>query len=97
MGIYSLTYGMRRKNIEADKIFVIGYSFPKTDLRSSELFKKAFSSRITMPEVIIVNPAPELIEERFVYDLGITTDKLITIKDYFDSKIIKNVIVNKMK
>ena len=50
-----------------------------------------------MPEVIIVNPAPELIEERFVYDLGITTDKLITIKDYFDSKIIKNVIVNKMK
>ena len=83
--------------IEADKIFVIGYSFPKTDLRSSELFKKAFSSRITMPEVIIVNPAPELIEERFVYDLGITTDKLITIKDYFDSKIIKNVIVNKMK
>ena len=66
-------------------------------MRSSELFKKAFSSRITMPEVIIVNPAPELIEERFVYDLGITTDKLITIKDYFDSKIIKNVIVNKMK
>lgn len=83
--------------IEADKIFVIGYSFPKTDLRSSELFKKAFLSRITMPEVIIINPAPEPIEERFVYDLGITSDKLITIKDYFNSGIIKNAIANIIK
>lgn len=83
--------------IEADKIFVIGYSFPKTDLRSSELFKKAFSSRTTMPEVIIINPAPELIEERFMLDLGITTDKLITIKDYFNSEIIKDVIANNIK
>ncbi len=50
-----------------------------------------------MPEVIIVNPAPESIEERFVYDLGITTDKLFTIKDYFNSEIIRNVIVDKIK
>lgn len=83
--------------IEADKIFIIGYSFPKTDLRSSELFKKAFSSRTTMPEVIIINPAPETIEERFVYDLGITTDKLTTIKEYFSSEIIRNVIAGKAK
>lgn len=83
--------------IEADKIFIIGYSFPKTDLRSSELFKKAFSSRTTMPEVIIVNPAPEAIEERFIYDLGITTDKLITIKDYFSSEVIRNEIISKVK
>lgn len=83
--------------IEADKIFVIGYSFPKTDFRSSELFKKAFSSRTTMPEVIIINPAPELIEERFMFDLGITKDKLFTIKDYFNSEIIKDVIANNIK
>ena len=96
--LFTNLWGEAEKQIiEADKIFVIGYSFPKTDLRSSELFKKAFSSRITMPEVIIINPAPEPIEERFVYDLGITADKLITIKDYFNSEIIKNVIANKMK
>jgi len=98
MVIYLQTYGLKQKKlIEADKIFVIGYSFPKTDLRSSELFKKAFSLKTTMPEVIIVNPAPESIEERFVYDLGITTDKLFTIKDYFNSEIIRNVIVDKIK
>lgn len=83
--------------IEADKIFVIGYSFPKTDLRSSELFKKAFSSRTTIPEVIIINPVPEAIEERFIYDLGLTADKLITIKDYFSSEVVKNVIVGRVK
>lgn len=83
--------------IEADKIFIIGYSFPKTDLRSSELFKKAFSSRTTMPEVIIVNPNPEAIEERFIYDLGITTDKLTIIKDVFSSHLISKVLFGIVK
>lgn len=96
--LFTNLWGEAEKQIiEADKIFVIGYSFPKTDLRSSELFKKAFSLRTTMPEVVIINPAPEPVEERFVYDLGITADKLITVKDYFDSEIIKNVIANKIK
>lgn len=96
--LFTNLWGEAEKQIiEADKIFVIGYSFPKTDLRSSELFKKAFLLRTTMPEVVIINPAPEPVEERFVYDLGITADKLITVKDYFDSEIIKNVIANKIK
>ena len=36
-----------------------------------------------MPKIVIINPNPELIEERFKYDFGITDDKLIIVKDYF--------------
>lgn len=80
---------------QADRIFVIGYSFPKTDIRSTELFKSAFSSRTTMPEIIIINPEPETITDRFVYDFGITADKLTVVKDYFSKEIIDKVIVNR--
>lgn len=68
---------------EATEIYIIGYSFPKTDYRSSELFKNAFLKRTDMPKIIIINPNPELIEERFKYDFGITDDRLTIIKDYF--------------
>jgi thiamine pyrophosphate-dependent acetolactate synthase large subunit-like protein len=43
----------------ADSIVVIGYSFPETDLQSSNLFCNAFLRRQTMPKVHIVDPAPE--------------------------------------
>lgn len=72
---------------EASVIYIIGYSFPKTDYRSSELFKKAFLQRTDMPKIVIINPNPELIEERFKYDFGITEDKLIIVKDYFTKDI----------
>lgn len=68
---------------EASEIYVIGYSFPKTDYRSSELFKNAFLKRTNMPKIVIINPSPELIAERFKFDFGITDDKLTVIKDYF--------------
>ncbi len=72
-----------QKLCEASVIYIIGYSFPKTDYRSSELFKRAFLKRMDMPKIVIINPNPELIEERFKYDFGITDDKLIIVKDYF--------------
>lgn len=69
--------------IEASVIYIIGYSFPETDYRSSKLFKNAFLKRNDMPMIVIINPNPELIEERFKYEFGITEDKLVIIKDYF--------------
>lgn len=80
---------------EASEIYIIGYSFPKTDYRSSELFKKAFLKRTNMPKIIIVNPNPELIVERFKYDFGITNDNLTIIKDYFTKETEIKVACNK--
>lgn len=67
----------------ADKIIIIGYSFPKTDIRTDKLFKDAFLKRDTMPEIVIINPYPENIIERFIFDYGITSDKIKVYKDYF--------------
>lgn len=69
--------------VNADEIFIIGYSFPKTDYRSSELFTRAFLKRKDMPKITIINPEPELIAERFKYDFGITEENLEVKKDFF--------------
>lgn len=82
----SLWEEAEKRLIEANEIFIIGYSFPRTDYRSSELFKSAFTKRKDMPRVIIINPSPESIEERFLYEFGITKNKLEVRKEYFNEK-----------
>ncbi len=69
--------------MKADKITLIGYSFPKTDIKTDELFKNAFSKRETMPEIIIINPYPESIVEKFIFDYGILKEKVKVYKEYF--------------
>lgn len=69
--------------IETDKITIIGYSFPETDIKTDELFKNAFSKRNTMPEIIIINPKPESIVEKFAFEYGILNDNIKVHKEYF--------------
>lgn len=54
-----------------DRIIVIGYSFPVTDTQTDFLFTNAFLRRKAMPDVIIVDPYPDRIAERFVWKYGI--------------------------
>lgn len=82
----SLWNEAEKKIQEADEIIIIGYSFPKTDYRSSELFKSAFIKRKDMPKITIINPSPESITERFIYEFGITESNLIVKKEYFTNK-----------
>jgi len=70
---------------EADRIIVIGYSFPITDTQTDVLFKTAFSKRQTMPEIAIVDPYPENIIDRFIYSYGIKKENITAYKSYFDS------------
>ena len=72
--------------VKAKKIFVIGYSFPSTDMKSIDLFKKAFMQRQDMPKVIIINPNPSEIRDRFIYEFGISEGHLKIYADYFDDK-----------
>lgn len=69
--------------IKADRIIIIGYSFPFTDTQTDALFKSAFTKRKNMPDIVIVDPKPEQIINRFILDYGITENKITTFTDYF--------------
>lgn len=72
--------------INAERIIIIGYSFPITDVQTDTLFKIAFSQRITMPQIFIVDPNPENIVDRFIFSYGIKSDYIKTFKCYFNSE-----------
>jgi hypothetical protein len=70
--------------VRADRIIIIGYSFPITDIQTDKLFRQAFSRRTSMPEIVVVNPTPQPIFDRFVLAYGIKESLIMTRKTYFD-------------
>ncbi len=87
-GLYASLFDDLWKSAEdalvlAERIVIIGYSFPQTDLKSLSLFKRAFTRRSNMPRVVIVDPNPERIAETVRFEFGISDDHLTVIKDYF--------------
>jgi hypothetical protein len=78
----------RDRLISADKIYIIGYSFPITDIRSDKLFTSAFKKRKDYPEIIILNPNPDDIFDRFHNQFGVPKNKIKVIKDYFNKDFI---------
>ena len=50
------------------------------------LFKKAFLKRNDIPKIIILNPSPETIVERFVLNYGIPKENIKVLKQLFDEK-----------
>lgn len=83
--------------VEAESITFIGYSFPLTDKKSVELFKKALCKRNAIPVVNIIDPAPQRIADLMKYELGISEDKLNVYNQYFSSMTDLNEIINKIK
>tara|TARA_R110001583_G_scaffold158217_1_gene310175 strand:+ start:3332 stop:4741 length:1410 start_codon:yes stop_codon:yes gene_type:complete len=74
--------------VEAETIYVLGYSFPATDIPSTELFKNAFSRRNNIPNVVIVNPQPAEIVHKFKFEFGIPDEKLNVHSDYITREYI---------
>ena len=72
--------------VTADRIVIIGYSFPRTDHRSNRLFTDAFRQRKSLPRVVIINPHPEYLYDKFRLEFGIPDDKLIINADYFSAE-----------
>jgi hypothetical protein len=70
---------------EADHIIIIGYSFPRTDHRSSTLFARALARRKTMPRISIVDPTPDRAFHKMHIDLGISADQLSIYSEPFSS------------
>lgn len=73
---------------QADKIYILGYSFPVTDTSSSELFNRAFCRRKTIPEVVIINPKPDDIVHKFKIEFGIPDKNLKILPDFITRKYI---------
>lgn len=67
----------------ADEIILIGYSFPKTDIKSTKLFLDAFMKRSSKPRIKILDPNPERIVDKFKYDFGFVDSEILVCKDYF--------------
>jgi hypothetical protein len=68
---------------KADHIVIIGYSFPKTDIRTTALFKSSFMQRKSMPRISILDPNPSQIADKIRFEFGISEDHLKVYKDYF--------------
>ena len=80
--------------VKADRIIVIGYSFPVTDTQTDTLFKNAFVMRTSIPEIFIVDPAPESIVDRFIYSYGIPKSNIKSYKVYFDKNFdVQNLFI----
>ncbi|MFG6627021.1 hypothetical protein [Sulfitobacter sp. 1A12056] len=62
--------------IDCDEVLVIGYSFPKTDLKSLDLFREAFLRRRSVPRVTIIDPNPSRPKDVFRLELGIPDSHL---------------------
>ena len=76
---------------ESDKIIVIGYSFPRTDHQSTDLFSSAFIKRSTLPKIVIVNPDPERVYFKFKYDFGIPKEYIDVFETYYSEQFdLKN-------
>ncbi|WP_131647880.1 hypothetical protein [Enterobacter hormaechei] len=67
----------------AEHIIIIGYSFPRTDLKSNQLFLDAFLNRKNIPYITILDPYPERVAEKFRFEFGIPNSHLRVIKGFF--------------
>ena len=79
---------------KADHIVIIGYSFPRTDIKTTELFKSAFLKRNSMPKITILDPNPEQIADKMRNEFGITDDHLKVHKDYFSDQFDIEKLLN---
>lgn len=73
---------------EADRIYLIGYSFPVTDEPTKILFRKSFCSRSTFPTIVIVNPNPEPVAKLMIEEMGIPARFVEIRKAAFDDSFI---------
>lgn len=80
----------------ADHIIIIGYSFPKTDIQSNQLFITALMNRNQFPEITIIDPSPSSIVEKFRFEFGIPEDRLnVYRQDFTEGFDMKHVFRRK--
>ena len=74
----------------ADRLIIIGYSFPDIDMEAKWLLKRAVCKNKNKPSLTIVNP-DENIQKRIVNFFGNSVDQNVTFYDNFEEYIDKNL------
>jgi hypothetical protein len=69
---------------ECVELFIIGYSFPRTDHVSRDLFKSALRLNKHLKKIFIWNPHPEPLRDLFINDFGIENNLLYLRKEKFN-------------
>lgn len=83
--IFSTLWGLAEDSISScGLLYIIGYSFPKTDIATRKMFAKAIKRNKSLEKVIMINPQPEAIEELFTNEFGIEHSKLELRKQRFE-------------
>jgi hypothetical protein len=77
---------------KADEIIIIGYSFPRTDIQSNDLFTRAFMRRSSLPKLTIVDPMPVNVAQKFSQDFGIPGSNLKVMKTFFTKEFDWNEV-----
>jgi len=75
---------------QADRLIIIGYSFPDIDMEAKWLLKRAICKNKNKPSLTIVNP-DENTQKRIVNFFGNSVDQNVTFYDNFEEYIDKNL------
>lgn len=71
-------------------LYLIGYSFPETDVVAKNMFKKAISKNQKLEKIIIINPNPERINTILTKDFAVNVSKVIVRSKRYDGKIFEH-------
>ena len=83
--IFSILWGLATDSIELCRLlYIIGYSFPETDIATQRMFSEALKRNKVLEKIIIINPHPENIFELFTSGFGIEKSKIELRKQKFE-------------
>jgi hypothetical protein len=80
--------------VAADKITIVGYSFPTTDTQSQSLFRNAMKKRKSYPRIKVINPAPEQTVSVLHGLCGVPMEKIVVERSFFTSDFDECAIFN---
>jgi len=84
-GIFSTLWTLAEESlVQCKELFVIGYSFPSTDLATRQMFKDGLRRNQSLSKVVIINPHPESIVDLLINELGVEPSKLEVRKERFE-------------
>lgn len=75
--IFSTLWKLAEESIsKCDQLYIIGYSFPKTDIATREMFKNAIKRNVSIEKIVIINPQPRNIKHLFLNEFNVKASKL---------------------
>ena len=70
--LFSVLWGVAEQALSlCDDLYLIGYSFPETDIASRDLFRIAIGCNTNLKKIIIINPMPDRIVALLTNDFGL--------------------------